>query len=233
MAIPVSKSIVPAVRKPIMIPVVAVLDWIMAVMTMPAKTAYRWLSSNARSRRLICSTFFSVPAKYSNPLMAANTQEIPNKTNPILRGLFFLNRTRMLPAIANGIRYASILKVINSVVKVVPIFVPSIIPIDCGKVSSLAETNPIVMIITAELLCKTAVIKVPMITPFQGAFVNLTSHLFNESAERFMRPDLNNVIPYMNKPIKSIKNNSLTKLPPPRYISMAEGGRTCQLSKFS
>jgi hypothetical protein len=90
---------------------------------------------------------------------------------------------RIAPMTASGTMAASISKVINSVLKVVPILVPRIIPIDCGKVIIFAEIKPIVMTITAVLLCRRAVMNVPVNMPLKGVLVSLISQDLSFSAE--------------------------------------------------
>lgn len=108
------------------------------------------------------------------------------------------------PTIAIGTSNESISKVMNSVVIVVPIFVPRIIPIDCLKVMTLAEIKPIVITITAELLCKIPVTRVPTNNPLNGVLVNLISQRSRDWAEALNRPVLNRVIPKINNNIKRI-----------------------------
>jgi hypothetical protein len=71
----------------------------------------------------------------------------------------------------------------------------------------LAEINPIVITITAELLCKRAVINVPVSIPFNGELVNLISHDFSLLADKLNKPNLIIVIPKINIKIQRINNN--------------------------
>lgn len=146
-------------------------------------------------------------ASISNPFIAAKTEEIPNSSIPILLAFLFLNKISRAPQIAKGTRTLSILNVINSVLKVVPIFVPSIIPIDCGNVIILAEINPIVITITAVLLCRSAVMNVPVSIPFSGVLVNLINQPFNLFADKLNRANLIMVIPKINNKMQRTNNS--------------------------
>jgi hypothetical protein len=106
--------------------------------------------------------------------------------------------------IAMGIMNKSILKVIISKVKVVPIFEPRIIPIDCLKVSIPADIRPMVITMTAELLCRRAVIMVPARSPFHGASVIPASQCLIDPADRLNSPFLISVIPPRNIAIHKI-----------------------------
>jgi hypothetical protein len=70
-----------------------------------------------------------------------------------------------------------------------------------------AEINPIVMTITAVLLCKRAVINVPVTIPFKGELVNVISQSFNFSADILNSPNLIIVIPKINNNIQRTNNN--------------------------
>ena len=97
---------------------------------------------------------------------------------------------------------------------VVPIFVPKIIPIDCVNESIPAEMNPSVITITAELLCKIHVMRIPASNPFHGVSVKWVNLVLNDSSEIVAKPDLNRVIPKINKPINKIKTTKINRLHP-------------------
>ncbi|RKO61918.1 hypothetical protein Cdeb_00648 [Caldibacillus debilis GB1] len=61
---------------------------------------------------------------------------------------------------------------------VVPMFAPRMMPSDRRKDNSFAEMNPTVMIMTAELLCKMAVIRIPEKNPLSGVPAKRRSHFF-------------------------------------------------------
>jgi hypothetical protein len=173
-------------------------------------------------------------ANSSKPFIAVNTAAIPKMSIPILRTFLLLKKMRKAPVIANGTRILSKLNVIHSVLNVVPIFVPKIIPIDWGNVMILAEIRPIVMTMTAVLLCKRAVINVPVNIPFNGVLVSFISQSLNLSADKLNNPILIIVIPKINKRINKINNSMYSMSFSPSFIHcMVREKRTCQfLGKY-
>ena len=72
-------------------------------------------------------------AKVLKPLIAANIALRPMKTIPMLLIRAWGMSNRMTPQMTPGIIHGTKEKVINSVIKVEPIFAPNIMPIVCGK----------------------------------------------------------------------------------------------------
>ncbi len=200
-AIPASSPRTLEVRNPIAIPVIAVLDWIMAVMRAPAAMPTRICSFKDKRSLWTASTDVRGSDNASNPFIAVKTDAMPRRTIPALLQTTFLVKINIPPAIAIGIRIFPKSKVINSVLNVVPIFVPNIIPIDWGKVRILAEINPIAKTMTVELLWRTAVTNVPVAIPLNGVLVNFWSSRFSRFPEILNIPILIMVIPKMNSPM--------------------------------
>jgi hypothetical protein len=161
--------------------------------------------------------------------MAVKTEAIPNTVMPMLRVFLFWNKMRIAPMTASGAMAASISKVINSVLKVVPILVPRIIPIDCGKVIIFAEISPIVMTITAVLLCRRAVMNVPVSIPFNGVLVSLISQDLSFSADILNNPIRMIFMPKINNKIQKI-NKTIYCMSQPLFHSMGERIGTCQIN---
>lgn len=67
-----------------------------------------------------------------------------------------------------------------------------------------ADINPIVITITAELLCNNAVTKVPVTIPFNGVLVSFVNHPFNLSPDKLNNPNLIIVMPKINNNINKI-----------------------------
>jgi hypothetical protein len=84
-----------------------------------------------------------------------------------------------------------------------------------------------VITITAELLCKRAVIKVPVNIPFNGVLVSLINHVFNLLADKLNKPNRIIIIPKINIKIQSMNNNMYSILPAPSLHSMALFEGTC------
>ena len=132
--------------------------------------------------------------------------EIPISDIPMLLGNAFGMKQRKAPLTTPGMIQRSREKVMNSAVKVDPIFVPRIIPIVCGNVKLPAETRPTVMTITAELLCRIPVKMVPAKKPFHGLSVTFERKVFNAA------PDiLNSPIRKTDIPAKNIAMNKRNK----------------------
>ena len=81
---------------------------------------------------------------------------------------------------------------------VVPMFAPSIIDMDCGRLISPALTNPIAITVVALLLCSTAVVKAPARTPITGFLVSSSRMLFIFSPAAFCRHSLIMFMPKIN-----------------------------------
>lgn len=69
-----------------------------------------------------------------------------------------------------------------------------------------AEIKPIVMTMTAVLLCNNAVTKVPVTIPFSGVLVSFVSHPFNLFPDKLNNPNLIMVMPKINNKINKINN---------------------------
>jgi hypothetical protein len=114
----------------------------------------------------------------------------------------------------------------SSVLKVVPILVPRMIPIDCGNVRILADISPIVMTMTEELLWRRAVTAVPVSIPFSGVRVNFINHIFNLSPDRLKSPILIMVMPKINKLMQIANNRICSILFTPSLYFMGQDTRT-------
>lgn len=108
-------------------------------------------------------------------------------------------------------------KAINWVVKVVPMFVPRMIPTVCGNESRRAFTRPIVTTDTALLLCTSIVINVPVSRPRVGVFVKRTSQRCRLSPASAKRPIRIKCIPPKNNPSPSSRAQAsiIIRLSPP------------------
>jgi hypothetical protein len=73
------------------------------------------------------------------------------------------------------------------------------------------------MTITAVLLCKRAVIKVPVSIPFNGVLVSFISQSLNLSADKLNKPNLIIVIPKINNKINKINNIMYSMSTPPSF----------------
>lgn len=81
-----------------------------------------------------------------------------------------------------------------------------------------AEIKPIVMTMTAVLLCNNAVTKVPVTIPFSGVLVSLVSHPFNLFPDKLNNPNLIMVMPKINNKINNINNSMYSMSSPPPLI---------------
>ncbi len=68
---------------------------------------------------------------------------------------------------------------------VVPILAPKITEMACGRVIRPALTNPMVMTVVAEELCRTAVTRAPEMTPMTGLMVRTRRIFFILSPAAF------------------------------------------------
>ena len=190
MIIAISKGKIPAFKKLIAIPVTTVLDCIIAVIRTPTKKAYRICWSSKSNICFMTGVFVKGVASLSNPTIAAKIPPNPIRTKPVLLIHMILKIRQQIPVRINGITKLDKSKEMNPNVNVVPIFVPKIIPIVCGNTSNLVETKPMVIIITAELLCKMLVTIMPANIPLVGVcvtFFNHRSSFFPEIAKSPMR----------------------------------------------
>jgi hypothetical protein len=151
----------------------------------------------------------------------------PKRLKPKLRYLLCLNNEKILPIRTKGRMNESVLKAKNSTVTVVPIFVPRIIPMERLNVNCPAAIKPIVITITAELLCKMAVTIIPKISPFKGESFNFYNHLFIRSPDMLNNPILKMVIPAKNKIIKRTNIKIESKSITPWFMYMVDDGKTC------
>lgn len=102
----------------------------MAVMTAPVKILKRILSFMERIKLLMNGSAVNGLARSSKPFIDVKTEAIPKVTIPMLLIFIGLKKVSNAPMIASGTKTLSRLKVISSVLKVVPILVPKMIPID-------------------------------------------------------------------------------------------------------
>ncbi len=133
-----------------------------------------------------------------NPPIAAKMAEMPMSDIPKLLGKTLGMKQSRAPQMTPGMIHLSNVKLMNSAVRVEPIFVPSIIPIVCGKVKLPAETSPTVMTMTAELLWRTPVKRVPAINPFHGLSVTFARKVFSAAPDILNSPIRNTDIPARN-----------------------------------